>query len=167
MAKETLNAGAVYRDLAPAVLGYLRAERVADAEDLLGEVFLQITRDLHKFSGDDDALRRWVFTIAHNRVVDASRRRSRRPEELVAIAPDDIAPAPADDFDPELVAALHTLTADQREVILLRFVADLPLETVAGLMKKNVGSVKALQHRALENLKKAVSPEASPSLTNM
>ena len=174
MGREPVRSAAwVYRCLAPSVLGYLRAERVDDAEDLLGEIFLQVTRDLHKFSGDDDALRRWVFTIAHNRVVDASRRRSRRREELVALVPDDeIVPEPTDAFDPELVEALHVLTEEQRDVVLLRFVADLPIETVAQLMKRTPGAVKALQHRALEQLQKklgnsaeAVSREVSSSLT--
>lgn len=168
------SAAWVYRLLAPAVLGYLRAERVDDPEDLLGEIFLQVTRDLHKFSGDDDDLRRWVFTIAHNRVVDASRRRARRREDLVAVAPeDDIVPAPDDPFDPELIDALHALTEDQRDVVLLRFVADLPLETVARLTDRSVGGVKALQHRALQQLQKnlgrnlgePVSPEVTSSLT--
>jgi len=52
------GAGAVYRELAPAVFGFLRAERARDPEDLLGEVFLQMTRDLPRFRGDRDALRR-------------------------------------------------------------------------------------------------------------
>ena len=163
------SAAWVYRLLAPAVLGYLRSERVDDPEDLLGEVFLQVTRDLHKFSGDDDALRRWVFTIAHNRVVDASRKRSRRREEVVELVPEDIVPELEDPFDPELVAALHELTEDQREVLTLRFVADLPLETVAHLTARSVGGVKALQHRGLAQLKKIlgepVSQEVTSSLT--
>jgi RNA polymerase sigma factor (sigma-70 family) len=159
----------VYRCLAPSVLGYLRAERADDPEDLLGEIFLQVTRDLHKFSGDDDALRRWVFTIAHNRVVDASRRRSRRREELVDLVPEDIVPEPDDPFDPELVQALQGLTEDQREVLTLRFVGDLPLEAVAELTGRSVGGVKSLQRRGLAQLKKflgePVSPEVSSSLT--
>ena len=174
MAREEIRSAAwVYRCLAPAVLGYLRAERVDDAEDLLGDIFLQVTRDLHKFSGDDDALRSWVFTIAHNRVIDKARRRSRRREELMALPPEDnLFPAPSDPFDPELIEALHTLTEEQRDVVLLRFVADLPIETVAQLTKRTPGAVKAMQHRALEQLQKnlgnsaePVSPEVSSSLT--
>src|SRR5689334_14684896 len=43
------DAGAIYRALAPSVLGFLHAERVPDPEDLLGEVFLQVTRDVPRF----------------------------------------------------------------------------------------------------------------------
>ena len=155
------DAGAVYRALAPAVLGYLRAQGAREPEDLLGEVFVQVARDLHRFRGDDTALRRWVFSIAHNRVVDEGRRRARRPSTVgLEQSPDPVAPADVSaSLDPELVAALATLTPEQREVLTLRFVADLPLEQVARIMRLRVGAVKALQHRALENLRTAVSPE--------
>src|SRR5688572_6778255 len=97
------NAGAVYRDLAPAVLGYLRSQRVKDPEDVLGEVFVQVARDLRRgrFKGDEDALRRWVFSIAHNRAVDAQRKRGRDrsvPTEDVVDAR--IVEAPRDPVDP-------------------------------------------------------------------
>lgn len=151
------NAGEVYRALAPSVLGYLRAQRLSDPEDVLGDVFLHVARDLRRFKGDDAALRRWVFSIAHNRAMDDHRRRARRPAIVDADVPDEAAPAPTDPLDPELVEALAALTADQREVIVLRFVADLPLEAVARITGRKIGAVKALQHRALENLAKAVS----------
>jgi len=146
------EAGEVYRHLAPAVLGYLRSQRAIEPDDLLGEVFLQVARDLPRFSGDDDALRRWVFTIAHHRLIDDRRRRARRPQLSDGEAPDAAAPELPDATDPELLAALARLTAEQREVVLLRFVGDLPLEAVAKMTKRNVGAVKALQHRALEQL---------------
>jgi RNA polymerase sigma-70 factor (ECF subfamily) len=123
---------------------------------VLGEVFLQVARDLHRFEGDDAALRRWVFAIAHNRLLDARRRVAGRPVAASSPVPDLPAPPPADPVDPELVAALGTLTPEQREVVVLRFVADLPLEDVARIMKKRVGAVKALQHRALDALGRAL-----------
>jgi RNA polymerase sigma-70 factor (ECF subfamily) len=155
----------VYVALAPAVLGYLRAERVPDPDDLLGEVFLQVARDLRRFAGDDAALRRWVFTIAHNRVVDDVRRRTRRPVRLVDQVPEQVAAADSEPFDPALVAALHQLTPAQREVVVLRFVADLSIDDVAALTKQTPGAVKAMQHRALEKLTACVSPEAPAALT--
>jgi RNA polymerase sigma factor (sigma-70 family) len=154
----TPNAADIYRQLAPAVLGYLRAQRAPEPEDLLGEVFLQVARDLRRFRGDDDALRRWVFAIAHNRLVDDGRRRARRPRLADDEATEVAAPEPPERFDPELQTALDALTPDQRQVVVLRFVADLSLDDVARVTKRPVGAVKALQHRALENLRKAVSP---------
>lgn len=148
----TANAAEAYRSLAPAVLGYLRSQRVPEPEDILGEVFLQVARDWRKFKGDEAALRRWVFSIAYNRLVDARRAASRRPTVTSGPPPEGAAPSTADGFDPELVAALSALTPEQREVVVLRFVADLSLEDVARITRRRVGAVKAMQHRALETL---------------
>jgi RNA polymerase sigma factor (sigma-70 family) len=158
------NAGDVYRDLAPAVLGYLRAQRVPDPDDVLGEVFVQVARDLHRVAGDDLAVRRWVFTVARHRVIDDARRRARRPGIAAGPPPDWAAATDPDAIDPMLVGALAQLTTDQREVLVLRFVADLPLETVAQITGRQVGAVKALQHRGLAHLTLAVSREWQSAL---
>ena len=146
------DAAEVYAALAPAVLGYVRSQGAAEPEDLLGEIFLQVVRDLPRFQGDDAALRRWVFTIAHHRLVDARRRAARRPQVSDGPLPDGVATFPPDPFDSDLIRALAALTADQREVVALRFVADLPADAVAALTGRSVGAVKSLQHRALEAL---------------
>lgn len=145
------------------MLGFLRARGAPSPEDQLGEVFLQVARDLPGFPGRDDPteVRRWVFTIARNRLIDAVRRERRRasmPERAAAVV------AAPDLPDPELLAGLRQLTEEQREVLALRFVADLPLEDVARLTGRTVGAVKALQHRALEKLRVAVSPEVHRTL---
>ena len=160
MPEDRPNAAQLYRHLAPSVLGYLRGQRVPDPEDALGEVFLQVARDLGRFRGDDAALRRWVFSIAHNRAMDAHRRRSRRAAATPPPPGPDAAATQLDDpIDPALVLALDALSPDQREVLVLRFVADLPLEAVAKVTGRRVGAVKALQHRGLENLRKAYPRE--------
>jgi len=145
------------------VLGYLRASRVEDPEDVLGEVFVQVVRDIKRFRGDDAALRRWVFSVAHNRAMDAHRRRTRRPL-VVADPPSESAViAPVEPFDAELLAALDRFTPDQREVVVLRFVADLSLDDVARLTGRTVGAVKALQHRGLAALELALAPQEQPA----
>lgn len=147
-----MDAAGVYLRYAPAVRGYLRGQGVPDADDVLSEVFLQVARSLPRFEGDDDQLRAWVFTIARNRVVDEHRRRSRRPVVAQVPVPDRAAPPAGEPVDADLLAALAQLTADQREVVVLRFVADLPLEEVAAVTRRTEGAVKSMQHRALAQL---------------
>jgi RNA polymerase sigma-70 factor (ECF subfamily) len=53
----------------------------------------------------------------------------------------------------EVRAVLDTLTEEQRDVVTLRVIGDLSLEETAEVMGKRVGAVKALQRRALMNLK--------------
>lgn len=152
------DAGDAYRLLAPAVLGYLRGQGVEDPEDLMGEVFFQVSRSIGTFRGDTEDLRRWVFTIARNRAIDDRRRRARRPAVADAEVPDRATP-PVDLVDPDLVDALAVLTPDQREVIGLRFVADLSLDDVAAITDRPVGAVKSMQHRALARLGRILAGE--------
>lgn len=142
----------MYRALAPAVLGYFRSHRMGDPEGLTGDVFVAVTEKLGGFRGDDAALRRWVFTIAHHRRVDAIRRAGRRPEDL-ADAPPETPHEDPSPFDPTLRDALARLTDDQREALLLRFVADLSVRDVARITGRRTGAVKMLQSRGLEALR--------------
>ncbi len=74
----------VYREYSPAVLRYLRGRGAREAEDLLGEVFLQIVRNLAGFDGSERDFRTWVFMIAHNRLVDEWRRAGRERVDYVS-----------------------------------------------------------------------------------
>ena len=86
-----------------------------------------------------------VLTIAHRRRIDQLRRQAARPSHSVADPPE----LPTSDqptmLDLDLVQALGTLTPLQREVMVLRFVGDLPLADVARIVRRSVGAVKALQ----------------------
>lgn len=152
----------LYEEVGSLVVGYLRAQRLPDPEDVAGEVFLQMVRDIHRFEGDRDSFRSWVLTIAHHRLVDDRRRARRRPS--VSLAPEEMADRAADD-SPELdvlersstediEARLAGLTEEQRTVLLLRVVGDLTLKECARAMGKRVGAIKGLQHRAVEALRR-------------
>src|SRR5712692_1972072 len=70
----------LYESLAPTVLGYLRARGAPDPDGVCGEVFCQLVRDIHRFEGDEEGFRSWVFVMAHHRLLDDLRKRKRRPE---------------------------------------------------------------------------------------
>jgi RNA polymerase sigma-70 factor, ECF subfamily len=154
----------IYRDLAPPLLGYLRGQGAPDPENLLGEVMLQVVRSVEKFSGGEDGFRSWVFTIAHNRLVDVRRSRGRRPEDLAPT--EDLEPVmPATTSEPEAMAALTTeevvglldhLTDDQREVLLLRLVGGLQLAEIVEVTGRPRQAVKSLQKRGIEQLRRLI-----------
>jgi len=152
------DAGALFLALGPRVLGYLRAHGAREPEDLLGEVFLQVSRDLGRFRGDAAALRRWVFTVAHHRLVDDQRRRAVRPHTVGEEAPERPSRDP-DPIDPALIAAIRTLTPLQRDVVVLRFVADLSLRDVARITHRPVSAVKSMQARGLARLRSALDED--------
>lgn len=155
-----MEAGDAYRAFAPAVLGYLRGQGVPDPDDVLSEVFLQVARSLPRFRGSEEEVRRWIFTIARNRAIDDRRRRKTRPAVAAGEVPEVVGPADGEGVDPTLLAALARLTPDQREVVVLRFVADLPLEQVARITKRTEGAVKSMQHRALDQLARILADPA-------
>lgn len=160
---------ALYRDLAPLVVGYLRSRGAREPEDLTGEVFLQIARDLPRFSGGESEFRSWVLVITHHRLLDGRRAAGRHPADPV---PDDVllTRAATGDVEEEAQGSLATarvcqllgrLTEDQREVLMLRIVAGLTVDEVARVVAKKPNSVKALQRRGLAALKQAMAKEVS------
>jgi RNA polymerase sigma-70 factor (ECF subfamily) len=158
----------LYRDLAPPVTAYLRLHGAAEPDDLASETFLGVFTGLAGFSGDEDALRAWVFTIAHRRLVDDWRRRSRRPQlaDDPSAAADPIGGDVEDDVLDRLGAdavqrLVELLPPDQRAVLLLRILGDLTVDQVAAVLGRSTGSVKALQRRGLRALRDHLVGEAS------
>lgn len=160
---------AIYRDLAPSVLGYLRGQGAAEPEDLASEVFVGVVRGLDRFTGDEPAFRAWVFSIAHRRLVDERRRLARRREELTdpAEMSSFVSGALVGDAEAEALEslgsgvgnALKALSQDQRAVVLLRILADLSVADVASILGKSQGAVKTLQRRALRSLVRGLERE--------
>jgi len=122
-------------------------------------------RGLASFDGEESALRRWVFTIAHHRLVDARRRESIR---AAGTALTDWRPGAGNDpFDQVLdqldaapaVRALGSLTPEQRDVVLLRSVVGLSVADTAIVLERTPGAIKSLHRRALAALGRAVGHE--------
>lgn len=163
---ENATFDALYRTAAPAVRGYLAARGVDDPEAVTHDVFLAILPRLSAVEGGELGARSLLFSIAHARAVDSFRRQARSPhvipfaaneDERRATSAEDVVLASAA-FSP-VIARLAELGDDQREVLLLRVVADLPLESVAEIMGRSVGSIKQLQRRALLALRRQLATD--------
>jgi RNA polymerase sigma-70 factor, ECF subfamily len=152
---------ALYRDIQPRLLRYLRALVGDDAEDVASEAWLQVARDLHRFHGDYDGFRGWVATIARHRAVDHLRRHSRRPpttpvpvDELTDLtAPDDTEARAMDAVSTDAaVRLIATLPPDQAEAVLLRVVVGLDAESAGKVLGKRAGAVRTAAYRGLRTL---------------
>jgi RNA polymerase sigma factor (sigma-70 family) len=157
----------LYRDLSPAVCGYLRLQGASDPEDLTSEVFLGAFRGIRSFYGDEAGFRSWVFTIAHRRLTDERRANGHRPpradEELPDRAGGDVEEEALRRLSADRVRSLCAgLAPDQGDVLLLRLVSGLTVEAVAGVLGKTEGAVKALQRRGLCALRRKLELEGVP-----
>jgi RNA polymerase sigma-70 factor (ECF subfamily) len=162
---------AIYDEYQPLIYRYIsrQVEDMDTARDLTSEVFNRFLSALESGQGPDQSLKSWLYRSAHNLVVDHYRRRQFRghlplSENLPAIGSD-----PAQEAEMRLAAgrvreALETLTADQRQVITLKFLAGFSNAEVAEIMDKPLGAVKSLQHRALASLQRQLIPAKEKSL---
>lgn len=161
----------VYRAVHPRLLGYVRTlVGDPDAEDVASEAWLQIARDLQRFSGDADRFRGWAARIARNRALDHIRMRGRRP--ATGGDESELAGEPGDaDTAGEAIEALATgrtmrliaqLPQDQAEAVVLRVVVGLDAKTAARTLGKRPGAVRTAAHRGLKRLAELLGPDADP-----
>jgi RNA polymerase sigma-70 factor (ECF subfamily) len=165
-------AARLYRDVAPLVLGYLRANGVRDAEDVASDVFVSMVRSLPRFSGGERQFQSWLLTIAHRRMVDHVRRSQVRAERPVPVDGIEAGLPPAMAADEAglgeleaagLLAAVDALTPDQRAVLLLRALADLTVPEIARVVGKPETAVKALLRRGIARLTRDAGRGPYPS----
>ncbi|MFJ7409958.1 RNA polymerase sigma factor [Streptomyces sp. NPDC098077] len=159
---------AVYRAVQPRLLGYIRTlVGELDAEDVASEAWLQIARDLDRFSGDADRFRGWAARIARNRSLDHLRMRSRRPaiggdetELTTRAAESDTAGDAIEALDTDRTMSLIAqLPQDQAEAVVLRVVVGLDAKSAAQTLGKRPGAVRTAAHRGLKRLAELLGAE--------
>ena len=157
----------------PAVHRYCRARlgRFAGsydaADDVAQEVFVAVLAALPRYRDEGKPFAAFVFGIAAHKVADAQRAAYRRPVPVADI-PDapDLADGPEDEMLRRANAAqaralLEHLSAEQREILLLRVAAGLSAEETGAALGMTAGAVRVAQHRALVRLRAlAVAEEA-------
>lgn len=128
------------------------------AEDCTADTFTHYLQMLRNSGGPQDHLQAYLYRIAHNQVIDTYRRQPFTPLALADDLPggeSEPVQLVAENIEKEQVrSALRCLTLDQRQVILLKYLAGLENESVASVLKKPVGTIKSLQHRALSTLRR-------------
>jgi RNA polymerase sigma-70 factor (ECF subfamily) len=145
-------ANAIYRYCA------FQVPRPADAEDLTTQVFLRAWQAIDRYRVTERPFSAWLYRIARNAAVDYHRAASRH------VPLPDEADWPSGNAEPaalvegaEMTAALQRalgqLRAEERQVILLRFIEGLSHDQVAAVTGKSVGALRILQHRTLKKLR--------------
>jgi RNA polymerase sigma-70 factor (ECF subfamily) len=168
-AGDLASIGRLYETHHLAVFRYLYY-RVGDrqtAEDLTSEVFLRMVRSLAGYKDRGISFQAWLFKIAWNLTVDYFRKTSASPQLELSEN------LPASEAEPAAVVerrlttevlrwGLSRLSADQRDVVVLRFVADLPIADVARALNRSEDAVKGLQRRGLMALRTILEGSEAP-----
>lgn len=161
----------LWRAHQPLLLRYLRGRGTPDAADIASQIWIDAARNMHRFEGDADDFRRWIFTIARRRLVDERRRIGRRESRWTgAVRHDDTVPGADDAFDAQdslarALALVARLPDKTREAVLLRYVADLSVADTAAVMGVRTGHVRVLTHRGLQQLEQILTSENGEVVT--
>ncbi len=127
------------------------------AEDLAETVFFKAWENIKNFKEDGGTFKAWLYMIAKNTVIDYFR----KPQKTVQL--DENLVHQTDSLEEKLLKeheikdlnhALSYLTDEQKEVITLKYIEEASNEEIGKILNKNEDAVRALQHRALEKLRK-------------
>jgi RNA polymerase sigma-70 factor (ECF subfamily) len=150
----------VYAEQLPRVLNFFRYRlgATADVEDLTARTFEKAWRARHRYQRDVAGFTTWLLTIARNVAIDHVRARQRYEPLDVAAAVPSSAETPEQlavqhSEAQRLAALLGTLPPRQRELIAMKYGADMTNRAIAratGLSESNVGTIL---HRAVESLR--------------
>jgi RNA polymerase sigma-70 factor, ECF subfamily len=133
------------------------------AEDCVSETFARFLKSLQERHGPREHLQAYLYRIAHNWIVDFYRKQEETSELSDAVRSE--ADVPEEEAakhirQMQVRKAIRSLTPDQQKVISLKYLEDWSNEEIARSLKKPVGAVKSIQHRALKSLQRLLEEKS-------
>jgi RNA polymerase sigma factor (sigma-70 family) len=161
----------VYRQTRVPILAYLvrRTESAEDAADMFGEVYLIAWRRITDLPSGEQA-RLWLFGVAR-RVLANQRRRYRAQDRLAATLEETLQfhgrderwVAREEGLSDTIVAALHTLSVSDRELLMLSAWEELSPAEIAVVLSRPAALIRVRLHRARAKLRaRLVDPDSEP-----
>jgi RNA polymerase sigma-70 factor, ECF subfamily len=159
---------------APAVLRLARAMSANDAaaDDVVQDTFLSAFRAAGTYTPGRAAVRTWLFAIARNAARRARRGRRETPVEEETLVELGVAagwgapPSDSPDRHDALARALASLEEDDREILVLRDLEELPGDAAAALLGIGLAAMKSRLHRARLRLLAALRAEEEGVVEN-
>ena len=145
---------------------YVKCSNVQESENLTQEVFIKAFKSISSFKFRENgtsgpSFSSWIFTIARNQIIDYYRKNSSKTESYIDNIQEEywsVSENLEDELDNKLqfnkiIKNMEKLTSLQKEVINLRFAAQMSLSETAKILNKNENSIKSLQHSAIKKLR--------------
>ena len=126
------------------------------AEELVSMVFHRLLESLHRGKGPKSNIRAYLYKMTYHTVVDQSR------SNIESVPMTDVIPAgnpePQETVErgdqiARINRALDSLTEEQRNLIVLRFVEELTMRETAEVMDKTINAIKSMQRRAVNSFR--------------
>ncbi len=136
---------------------FFRVPDDATADDLTSEVFMRMWEHLPRYRPETTTILSWVYTIAHNAVIDYYRvHKTTQPlDDIRMLSSPEPLPAEQSEtrFENQTVRqAMQYLTDEQRDVLTMRFIDGMETHEIAIRIRKSEGAVRAVQMRGLHAL---------------
>ncbi len=153
--------GVLYDHYLPQIYRFIlfKVGAKAEAEDLTHEVFLSAWRTLPNYRMKGHPLSSWLYQIARNAVIDFYRT-AKHHVQIEMVSEDALQPIASGQealnmtLDMEQVQkCIAQLRPDYQDLIIMRFIEELPTAEIASVLGKSEGAVRLMQHRALNDLK--------------
>jgi len=164
---------AIYLDRIYRYVFYQVKDKMA-AEDLTEEIFVKAWGAIRSYKGGKMSFSTWLYRIAHNHVIDYFR--ARRPhvsldrevlsnvEILDNVVDPEVGPEQEVErrlTQQEVLELVSSLPADQKQVIILKFIEGLDNRAIEQITGKRQGAIRVMQMRALATLRQKLSKEQS------
>jgi len=154
--------GLLYDQYQPMIYRFIlvKTSRREEAEDLTHQVFLNAWQNIGTYRDTGHPFSSWLYRIARNLVIDYYRTKKKQVS-IDEIDPDIFSTAPNHEIAMEqklqfakVTKAILLLKQEHQDIIIMRFMEELSHKEIAAALGKSEGSVKLLQYRAIQNLKK-------------
>ncbi len=162
--------GSIYDEYAPKIYRFIFLKlggNKGDAEDLTHEVFLSAWKSMESFDIRGVPFGSYLYKVARNAVIDYWRTKKRSldidsvPDEIFSNDPE---VAEEMDFKADIEAVkrcIGYLEPTYQDVLIMKFVEDMPNKEIAKSLEKTEGAIRVIQHRALKQLKKELEKNES------
>lgn len=153
--------GALYDYYLPRIYRFVlfKVSHREQAEDLTHQTFLKAWENVRSYKPMGYSFSSWLYRIARNNVVDYYRQ-SNTHLNIEEVAPEalGIDNSLSSKIEirfqwEEVLVAIKGLNAVEQDVLIMRFIEDMPHKEVAKAVDKSESAVKVIQHRALKKLK--------------
>lgn len=137
----------------------VKVSRREEAEDITHQVFLSAWQNIKSYKHRGHPFSSWLYQIARNQIIDHYRAK-KNDVSIEKVDPEYFAVPVSIHFDvssklalEKVRLAIQKLKPDYQDVIIMRFIEDMPLKETAAALGKTEGAVKLVQHRAIKELK--------------